>query len=149
MEEIKKNLKKLKDDIYNLHNETNNEDFTNLVKLSSDMELELYETLILLHSNYKSELQEIKKYQIRTLNKIIDNDIEIINKLKNELLLIKSEINVKKKNNLLLNTGIFFIIFLISIIVVWVLYTKDSGMFVWLGKVIENLTKVYFEKPSI
>jgi hypothetical protein len=132
MEEIKKNLKKLKDDIYNLHNETNNEDFTNLV-----------------HSNYKSELQEIKKYQIRTLNKIIDNDIEIINKLKNELLLIKSEINVKKKNNLLLNTGIFFIIFLISIIVVWVLYTKDSGMFVWLGKVIENLTKVYFEKPSI
>jgi hypothetical protein len=82
MDNVEKRLLALKDEIYDTHIENdNNDDFTRLVQLK-DVTDEVFETLILLHSNYKSSMQTMKFSQIVTLNKLIDANIEMLSSLK-------------------------------------------------------------------
>lgn len=82
MDNIEKRLLVLKDEIYDSHIENDNtDDFTRLVQLK-DVTDEVFETLILLHSNYKSSMQTMKFSQIVTLNKLIDANIEMLSSLK-------------------------------------------------------------------
>jgi hypothetical protein len=82
MDNVEKRLLALKDEIYDTHIENdNNDDFTRLVQLK-DVTDEVFETLILLHSNYKSSMQTMKFSQIVTLNKLIDANIEVLSSLK-------------------------------------------------------------------
>ena len=64
-------LNEIKNEIYSLHIEKTDEDFIKLIKLNN-IDKELFEVLILIHSNYKAEMQNVKTSQTRVLSKMID-----------------------------------------------------------------------------
>lgn len=76
-DKILENLEKIKDEITEANLTTGPDDhFADLVKLKN-VEDELYETLILIHSSHKSEIQAIKSNHLRTLHKLVDNNVKI------------------------------------------------------------------------
>jgi len=84
MEDIHKDYAKIKDYLYEAHMQiTMSADFHNLVKLKN-VDDELRETLILLHSNYKAEFQAIKNHNFRVLLSVVDIQSTAFSKLVNE-----------------------------------------------------------------
>jgi len=84
MDKIEEKLYTLKDEFFNSTLETKTEDnasINNILKIK-DVDDSLKETLVLLTNNYTAELQAIRHHQIRSLIKIIDTDIEVLNKYK-------------------------------------------------------------------
>lgn len=81
MEKIKDEYRKLKEEIHNLQSPDSDKDFVKLVSLK-EIDPELKETLILLHSNYKTELNELKSLMVRTASKLIDQDIELVSNIR-------------------------------------------------------------------
>lgn len=81
MENIKQDLNKIKDYLYESHLEvTMSKDFDSLIKLKNVND-ELRETLILLHSNYKAEFQAIKNHNFRVLLSILDSQATAFDKV--------------------------------------------------------------------
>ncbi len=81
MENIKQDLNKIKDYLYESHLEvTMSKDFDSLIKLKNVND-ELRETLILLHSNYKAEFQAIKNHNFRVLLSIVDTQATAFDKV--------------------------------------------------------------------
>ena len=84
MEDIHKDYAKIQDYLYEAHMQiTMSADFHNLVKLKN-VDDELRETLILLHSNYKAEFQAIKNHNFRVLLSVVDIQSTAFSKLVNE-----------------------------------------------------------------
>ena len=81
MLEIKNDLEKIKDYLYEAHLEvTMNTDFGTLIKLKSINE-ELRETLILMYSNHKAEFQAVKNHNFRILLRIVDTQSDAFDKV--------------------------------------------------------------------
>lgn len=80
MDDIIDKYKELKKELYDSRPSCDDKDFSKLVEMK-DVDPNLKETLILLHSNYKTELHELRSETIRMLFKIIDQNIEAIDKL--------------------------------------------------------------------
>lgn len=77
MDKIIEQLEKIKEEITDASLSVGQDDhFVDLVKLKN-VEDELYETLILIHSSHKSEIQAIKSSNLRTLHKIIDSNMKV------------------------------------------------------------------------
>ena len=89
LNDIKDGYRKLKDEVYEFKGQDDNQDFVKLVQLK-DIPDELKETLILLHSNYSSEIREVRFYYTKLINKVIDKDLEAVEYFKNELDKIKT-----------------------------------------------------------
>lgn len=142
MDKIKENLIKLKDELYELHMDKNDDDFIKLVKLH-DINDELYETLILIHSNCKDEMQAVKNGQIRMLTKMIDYDIELLTKYKEMLHEIKEQ---KHKTPLINPKNLAIVLFTIAcfIIVIWYLFTLNQDAAKWSGELLKSIFTLNF-----
>lgn len=74
---LKSEFKKLKDEMYDYKEQDDNSDFIKLLQIK-DVSDDLKETLILLHSNYTTEIREIRNHYCRLFNKLVDRDIEML-----------------------------------------------------------------------
>lgn len=79
MEKIVDDLKSIKETIFNnffdQSNNANNSAFNKLIVLQN-LDDDLKETLILLHSNYITELEVIKKVNYKALDQLVTNNLE-------------------------------------------------------------------------
>lgn len=80
MKDILEKYAELKDEIHTHGSQKSDEDFIKLVTLKNEDD-ELKETLILLHTNYKNEIQDLRSNRIKVLNKLIDLNVALIHKL--------------------------------------------------------------------
>lgn len=81
MEDAIEKYKHIKDTLDEFYSQGNvDEDFTNLVNMKG-IDDDLKTTLILLHSNYKAESKEQKTLLYRTLYRLIDQNVEVFNKI--------------------------------------------------------------------
>lgn len=102
MDRIIDDLKKINDTLeaYFLENEVNDNEGFNKLANSDITDPKLKEALILLHSKYTAELEALKKYNFRYINKIINSNIdayrEVIGKY-HELNILVESMTKKKK----------------------------------------------------
>lgn len=142
MVEIRNDLNKIKEYLYEAHLEvTMHTDFDHLVKLKSVND-ELRETLILLHSNYKAEFQAIKNHNFRVLLNIVDTQAnsfdkvihkqDELSKILEDMIKAKSgkKISIGKVIGLLASITTF-------IVIVFYLFTSDKEA----GKMVIDLVK--------
>lgn len=128
MKELLDKYSGLKDEIHALGTQKSDNDFVKLVTIRNEDE-ELKETLILLHTNYKNEIQELKSNQIKILNKLIDRDIELIHKLE-DLIEVNKNNNIKTQRTFKIHSierllaVIIFVIF-----VFWIMATINGDAF--------------------
>lgn len=102
MDKIIEDLKKINDTLeaYFLENETNDNEGFNKLANSEFTDPKLKEALILLHSKYTAELEALRKYNFRYINKIINSNIDAYKNTYdkyNELNRLINDINIKKK----------------------------------------------------
>ncbi len=102
MDKIIEDLKKINDTLeaYFLENETNDNEGFNKLANSEFTDPKLKEALILLHSKYTAELEALRKYNFRYINKIINSNINAYKNTYdkyNELNRLINDINTKKK----------------------------------------------------
>lgn len=102
MDKIIEDLKKINDTLeaYFLENETNDNEGFNKLANSEFTDPKLKEALILLHSKYTAELEALRKYNFRYINKIINSNIDAYRNTYdkyNELNRLINDINIKKK----------------------------------------------------
>lgn len=102
MDKIIEDLKKINDTLeaYFLENETNDNEGFNKLANSEFTDPKLKEALILLHSKYTAELEALRKYNFRYINKIINSNIDAYKNTYdkyNELNRLINDINAKKK----------------------------------------------------
>lgn len=102
MDMIIEDLKKINDTLeaYFLENETNDNEGFNKLANSEFVDPKLKEALILLHSKYTAELEALRKYNFRYINKIINSNIDAYKNTYdkyNELNRLINDINTKKK----------------------------------------------------
>lgn len=93
-------LKELKDSIFNelLKNNTDQKEIEKLTYVRDHIPVELFEMLLLMHTNYKIDIQELRNYNIKALSKIIDTQIATIGDLMK--LDLKEKVNVDTKSNI-------------------------------------------------
>lgn len=106
-----KNLKKELDENYST--DRSDEDFSKLVTMKN-VDPDLKETLILLHSNYKTENQAQKTYIKKTMLKLIDNEIESLTKVQ---VILENKIKDESGNSLLQTTGLQKLFILVGLLV--------------------------------
>ena len=135
-------LDSIKNEIYSLHIEKSDEDFVRLLKLNSNIDKELFEVLILIHSNYKAEMQNVKTAQTRVLSKMVDY-----------LMSLDSKMDIKNTTgqnlNLLnvftyLNPKVLFLagITILSVIsMLWTMFSIDPAAADWVIKVISKFVQ--------
>lgn len=82
-------FKSIKDDLNRFDIQDNDQDFIKLVTMN-DIDPKLRENLILLHSNYKTEIKDLKSFIYKTLYKTVD-------RTEHSLVLINK--NLEKKNS--------------------------------------------------
>lgn len=102
MDKIIEDLKRINDTLeaYFLENETNDNEGFNKLANSEFTDPKLKEALILLHSKYTAELEALRKYNFRYINKIINSNIDAYRNTYdkyNELNRLINDINTKKK----------------------------------------------------
>lgn len=134
-------LNSIKEEIYSAHIDKSDEDFVRLIKLNN-IDKELFEVLILIHSNYKAEMQNVKTSQVRIMSKLVDY-----------LMTMKSKEDVKSSTgdnlNLLnmftyLNPKVIFLanLAILSLIgVFWLMFSIDPVAADWFIKVINTFVK--------
>lgn len=102
VEEMLREYKKLKDELNQLNNGKSNNDFVNLLNLEN-IDPELKKFLILLHSNYDTELKDTKAIIYNNLYKVIDESEIMVRTMHNRLKESESKIldveKGDKKNN--------------------------------------------------
>lgn len=103
METVENRLRELKETIYDLQLEHDyDSDFAKLIQLK-EIDDELFETLLLLHSNYKSSLQTLKFSNLKAMSLIIDSNLEMITTIKShiakEITKVAEDNKEKEKDN--------------------------------------------------
>lgn len=139
MQNIRNELKQIKESLHD-DDSRNDEDFQKLVRLSSNIDDELFETLILIHSNYKADLQSLRNKHIRSLVKVIDNNIDMVGVIKEYIdnkQATKSKPSTSSKV-IIIMAGAMLLLMLIP----WAMYTLDSDATKWSGEFILNLTNI-------
>jgi len=141
MDNIKDKLISLKDEFYNIQLDNNDNDFIKLVKLK-DVSDELYETLILIHSNYKAEIQSVKTNNYRMLTKLIDTNIDLLNRYKE----IINELRPKNDNKISFITpkNIALILGSVSLFIVsiWTLFTINPDAAKFTSELLKTITNI-------
>ena len=141
MDNIQKKLLDMRDEIYDLSHNTNDDDFKKLMQLK-DINEDLHETLILMHTNYKSNMMALKHGQITLITKLINYQLEIINKNKEvfkELENLKN--NPSNTSSLLLPKNIVIVLgsLLVFIGALWFMFKSDSGAGNLVIEVLKNI----------
>jgi len=94
MDTVERDFKKIKDEIYDEMEKMKDDSavLKNLYKINN-VDEELQEIIILLYSNYKSELDLLNRTQYVNVNKIVDANIKLLERLK---ILLNKQNNPKK-----------------------------------------------------
>lgn len=135
-------LDDIKNEIYSLHIEKSDEDFVRLLKLNSNIDKELFEVLILIHSNYKAEMQNVKTAQTRVLSKMVDylmssdSKMDIKNTTGQNLNLLNVFTYLNPKVMFLAATSVLSVISLL-----WIMFTMDPAAADWVIKVISKFVE--------
>lgn len=126
MERILKDYEQLKQYLEDLQSSvTDDKDFVKLVQLKG-VDEDMKETLILLHSNYKTELKSHQDVVQRTLTKVVDNQINLVSSLqKNDNELKATNSNVIHYVNLV-KTFIFGVIILVVVFFGLAAFNSDA-----------------------
>lgn len=150
MEKIVDELKEIKLTIFNNffdQSNTNNAAFNKLILLQN-LDDDLKETLILLHSNYVTELEVIKKVNYKALDQLVTNNIEayhFISEKDDQLSRLVESISTKKPR-LSLPRVVTFIGVLFSLACffgfMWYLFKVDKES----GKMVIELIKMLLDK---
>jgi hypothetical protein len=85
MEKLKEAVRKLKDELYNLQVSTKGSDLDRILNMK-DLTDDAKRELLLLFSNIKEEIHDLKSYQLVTLSKATDAINEIIKELEQAVL---------------------------------------------------------------
>lgn len=139
MDKVRQNLQKIKDEIYDISNDRVDDDFIKLVKIK-DINDELYETLILIHSNYKAEMQAVKTNQIRLISKMVDQILETLVHMQKTLTEID---NLKKTKGGVFNAkNIALVLLSVAsfILFLWFLFSIDGDV---TGSVVDTVKAVF------
>lgn len=80
MEQLKDAIKKLKDELYNFQITTKGSDLDRIMNMK-DLTEEAKRELLLLFTNLKEEMYDLKHYQLVTLSKAADCIVEIVDTL--------------------------------------------------------------------
>lgn len=135
-------LDDIKNEIYSLHIEKSDEDFVRLLKLNSNIDKELFEVLILIHSNYKAEMQNVKTAQTRVLSKMVDylmssdSKLDIKNTTGQNLNLLNVFTYLNPKVMFLAATSVLSVISIL-----WIMFTMDPAAADWVIKVISKFVE--------
>lgn len=150
MEKIVDELKEIKQTIFiNFFEQsnTNNNAFNKLIVLQN-LDDDLKETLILLHSNYITELEVIKKVNYKALDRLVTNNIEAYHFIsdKDEQLAKLVETLNNKKPRLSTPRVVTFILVLFSFACffgfMWYLFKVDKES----GQMLIELIKILLDK---
>lgn len=151
MDKVVENLKVIKSGIFESYfeqnNNTNNNAFNKLLVLQN-MDENLKETLVLLHSNYIAELESIKKYNYKAIDKILDNNLEAYHIIsdKDKQLSDLFESLDKKQPRLSLTRVLTFVIFMLCttgfLVVMFYLFSNDKEA----GKMLIEVIKLFLDK---
>lgn len=103
---FKEYIKSIKDELYNMQIENKTEDIHHILKIRG-IPAETQQTLLLLFSNIKADMQLIKSFQLRSLGKMTDVSLEIVGELedsrerhKKDVELLQKEIDNNKLSKL-------------------------------------------------
>ena len=80
MEKVKNSFKKIKDDVYALQSSNRGEDVDRIMNMAEFSEGTKKE-LILLISNIKEEIKDLKSFQFITLSKLSDSSVEMADRV--------------------------------------------------------------------
>jgi len=142
MQSMKDKLDALKEALYNSTENTVDSDFTRLIKIK-DIDDELFETLILIHSNYKNEMQSVKRLNSNTITKLIDLQIDMLTHYKLVLADVDNLKNGSVKNQLLTPKNIVIVLTTLGIFIsgIWVLFAINPAAGDAVVKVITSIFK--------
>lgn len=151
MDKVVSDLKLIKatifDSYFDQNNNGDNRAFNKLLVLQN-LDEGLKETLVLLHSNYMAELETIKRYNYKALDKILDNNLDAYHAMseKDKQLSSLFESLEKKQPKLSTSRVIMFITIMICITgfltVMFYLFASDKEA----GKMIMDLVKMFLDK---
>lgn len=151
MEKIVNDMKDIKESLFesffDQNNNANNSAFNKLLVLKN-LDEDLKETLVLLHSNYIAELETIKKFNYKALDQILSNNLEayhLIAAKDNQLSQLFEDLE-KKQPKLNTTRVITFVIVIASIAgflgFMWYLFSVDKQA----GQMIMDLVKMFLDK---
>lgn len=80
MQKIKESFKKIKDDVYTLHTSNKGEDLDRIMNIK-ELSEETKKELILLISNLKEEIRDLKNFQLITLAKLADGGSDMADRV--------------------------------------------------------------------
>ena len=115
LEQDLKDLNSIKDELNSFNIPENDQDFIKLVTLK-DIDPGLRENLILLHSNYKTELKDLKLFVYRTNYRIVDQTERIMIRVDKELQKNKNGVLSHGTRNIAIIFGIVLVAFMILFI---------------------------------
>ena len=133
MDKVLEDYKSIKNNLDDFNNQGgSDEDFVKLVSMNG-VDDDLKQTLILLHSNYKAENKEQKTSIYKLLYKLIDQNIEVFNRI-NILIKEQEKEQIKNSNT---NSGFLkmegahkiFLIIIAAVLVFFVLAFIDKHAF--------------------
>lgn len=84
MYKLKEAVRKLKDELYNLQVSTKGSDLDRIMNMK-DLTEDVKRELLLLFSNIKEEIHDLKSYQLVTLSKAVDAINEVIEELERQI----------------------------------------------------------------
>lgn len=108
-------FKSIKDDLNRFDTNDNDQDFIKLVTMN-DIDPKLRENLILLHSNYKTEIKDLKSFVYKTLYKTIDRTEHSLTLLNKEVAKGSAGIVSHAARNIAMILGVVVIAFIILFI---------------------------------
>lgn len=144
MKNMVDDLKAIKEAIFNNYFDNNananSSGAFNRLLIIHNMDEDLKETLVLLHSNYIAELEMIKRYNYTALDKILTNNIEAytaINEKDRELENLFEKMESKKPRLSIFRLFMFVVIGSVFLWFMWYLFASDKEA----GKLIIELVK--------
>lgn len=112
-------FKSIKDDLNRFDMQDNDQDFIKLVTMN-DIDPKLRENLILLHSNYKTEIKDLKSFVYKTLYKTVDRTEHALVELNQEVAKGSSGLVSHAARNIAMILGVvvlaFIVLFIFAII---------------------------------
>lgn len=108
-------FKSIKDDLNRFDTNDNDQDFIKLVTMN-DIDPKLRENLILLHSNYKTEIKDLKSFVYKTLYKTVDRTEHSLTLLNKEVAKGSAGIVSHAARNIAMILGVVVIAFIILFI---------------------------------
>lgn len=130
MNGIKKRLQAIRNELLDANIGSDDDDYDRLVKLENIDEA-LYQTLLMIHQNYRAEFQAMRSGNLRTLSKIIDSHIDTIDFFEDykEILQELDSAKSRTRLNIFLNPkNVLIVLFglAVFVIVIWKVFSLDS-----------------------